>query len=241
MVSDNKAKALQTIFLRGPQGRFKEFSFVLKVMWEFIKGFRKLHFVGPCISVFGSARFTEDHAYYQLAMEMGKLISKMGFTVMTGGGPGIMEAANRGARQAGGKSVGCNIELPFEQKPNPYLDQWVSIRYFFVRKVLLFKYSYGFVILPGGFGTIDEMFEALTLIQTQKTIKFPVVLMGKQYWKDIFEQVEVMEKIRTISDKDDELFYLTDSPEEAIEYLENNLEKLAKDLPPVRRKWWLGE
>lgn len=232
---------LLNIFLRGPRGRLNELFFTFKVVVEFVKGFRKLHFVGPCISIFGSARFKEDHEYYQLAREMGKRVSMLGFTVMTGGGPGIMEAANRGAKDAGGKSVGCNIELPFEQKPNPYLDQWVNIRYFFVRKVLLFKYSYGFVILPGGFGTIDEMFEALTLIQTQKTTRFPVVLMGSKYWKDIIEQVEIMEAQKTISMDDDDLIFITDSVDEAILHLEKNIEVIGEQMKTYKRKWWLGE
>lgn len=232
---------LQNIFLRGPRGRLSELYFTFKVVIEFVKGFRKLHFVGPCISIFGSARFKEDHEYYKLAREMGARVAAMGFTVMTGGGPGIMEAANRGAKDVKGRSVGCNIELPFEQNPNPYLDLWVNIRYFFVRKVLLFKYSYGFVILPGGFGTIDEMFEALTLIQTQKTIKFPVVLMGSQYWKDIIEQIDIMETEKTISIHDDELIFITDSVEEAIAHLEKNIEIIDKQMKPVKRKWWLGE
>lgn len=231
---------IQNIFLKGPRGRVKEFFFSFKVLFEFIKGFRKLHFVGPCISIFGSARFKEDHEYYKLGREMGARVSKMGFTVMTGGGPGIMEAANRGAKDVDGKSVGCNIELPFEQDPNPYLDHWVNIKYFFVRKVLLFKYSYGFVILPGGFGTIDEMFEALTLIQTQKTMKFPVVLMGTKYWKDIIEQVEIMELQKTISEHDDELIFITDSVDEAIAHLEKNIDEIGKLFQP-KRKWWLGE
>jgi uncharacterized protein (TIGR00725 family) len=140
-------------FLEGRQSRRKEFYFTMKVAWEFIKGFRTLHFVGPCITIFGSARLDEKTPEYRKTVEIAGRISQLGFTIMTGGGPGIMEAANRGAREVGGRSVGVNIELPFEQKPNPYLDRSVDIRYFFVRKVLLLKYSYGFVIMPGGFGT----------------------------------------------------------------------------------------
>jgi len=185
--------------LEGPHSRFEELRFALRVFSQFIKGFRKLHFVGPCLSIFGSARTKPDNMYYKLAEEMGKRAVGAGFTVMTGGGPGIMEAANKGAKEAGGKSVGCNIELPFEQEPNPFLDVWVDIRYFFVRKVLLFKYSFGFIILPGGFGTIDEMFEALTLIQTEKIETFPVVLMGKEYWKEVIDQIHHMESAGSIS------------------------------------------
>ena len=155
-------------FLQGPQPRRKELVRALRIMAEFIRGFRALHFVGPCVTVFGSARFKEDHPYYALGREVGRELARAGFTVMTGGGPGIMEAANRGAKEVGGRSVGCNIELPAEQKPNPYLDRWITFHHFFVRKVMLVKYSYAFVALPGGFGTLDEIFETATLVQTGK-------------------------------------------------------------------------
>jgi len=156
-------------------------------MAEFIRGFRALHFVGPCVTVFGSARFKDDHPYYILARDVGSGLSRLGFTVMTGGGPGIMEAANRGAKESGGISIGCNIRLPKEQLPNPYLDRFVVFRYFFVRKVMLIKYSYAFVVLPGGFGTMDELFEAMTLIQTGKIRNFPVVLMGRNFYVQLLE------------------------------------------------------
>jgi len=165
-------------FLEGPAWRLTELRRLIRIFFEFLRGFRHLHFVGPCVTVFGSARFPEGHRYYRLAQEVGRLAAEAGFTVMTGGGPGLMEAANRGARENGGRSVGCNIELPFEQDPNPYLDRVVSCEHFFVRKVLLFKYSYAFVALPGGIGTMDELFEALTLIQTKKVENFPVILVG---------------------------------------------------------------
>ncbi|MFQ3577176.1 MAG: TIGR00730 family Rossman fold protein [Cytophagales bacterium] len=207
-------------FLKGPRNRFKELVFAFKVFLEFIKGFRKLHFVGPCVTVFGSARFQEDHPFYKMGVEVGAALTKLGFTVMTGGGPGIMEAANRGAREAGGKTVGCNIILPFEQDPNPYLDVWVDIKYFFVRKVLLFKYSYGFICLPGGFGTIDELFEALTLIQTKKVLNFPVVLMGKDYYDQMMVMLVRMLEEKTISEEDLKLFLLTDSVDEAMLHIE---------------------
>jgi hypothetical protein len=152
-------------FLEGPQTRGFELRRALRIFVEFLRGFRTLHFVGPCVTVFGSARFPPDHPYYRLAREVGAHLARSGFTVMTGGGPGIMEAANRGAREAGGRSVGCNIELPHEQVPNPYLDRWITFRYFFVRKVMLVKYSYAFIALPGGFGTADELFEILTWAQ----------------------------------------------------------------------------
>ncbi|MES2594580.1 MAG: TIGR00730 family Rossman fold protein [Verrucomicrobiota bacterium] len=211
--------------LRGPNRRLEELRQVFSVAWEFIKGFRALHFVGPCITVFGSARFEENHPYYQLARKLGAEIAKMGFTVMTGGGPGIMEAANRGAKDVGGRSVGCNIELPFEQKHNPWLDRWVNMKFFFVRKVLLMKYSYGFVIMPGGFGTLDEMFEALTLIQTKKVRNFPVVVMGTEYWTEMRDLVNHMLKGSTISPEDIDLICWTDSVEEAIAHLHDKAVK----------------
>lgn len=211
--------AKEAVFLEGPQSRWKEFTFLLKVMRQFIHGFRKLHFLGPCVTVFGSARFKEDHPYYQQARDIGRELVGLGFTVMTGGGPGIMEAANRGAQEAGGISIGCNIVLPHEQKPNPYLDHWVDFDYFFVRKTILSKYSYGFVVMPGGYGTLDEFFEAITLIQTGKFQKFPVVLMGKEYHKDLYAHIQGMVKNKTISGTDTDLFLYTDSVEEAIAHI----------------------
>ena len=162
MSEHTKSGNKEYVFLTGPAGRWREFKSAFNVMIEFIKGFRKLHFIGPCITVFGSARFKEDEYYYQKAREIGGEIAKRGFTTMTGGGPGIMEAANRGAKEAGGKSVGCNIVLPHEQKPNPWLDIMINFERFFVRKVLLMKYSYAYIVMPGGFGTLDELFETLT-------------------------------------------------------------------------------
>ena len=174
-VKDKKVKS-EIRFLEGPQNRWKEFIYTINVLFEFIKGFRALHFVGPCVTVFGSARFKEDHPWYKCARELSARIAQLGFTIMTGGGPGIMEAANRGAKDVGGKSVGCNIVLPHEQHHNPYLDKWVNIKFFFIRKTLLIKYSYAFVVMPGGIGTLDELFEALTLIQTKIIKNFPVVI-----------------------------------------------------------------
>src|SRR4030095_9951135 len=166
------------IFLEGPNSRFAEFFTLLRVMRDFLRGFRTLHFVGPCVTVFGSARIKSDDPHYELARKMGAALARLGFTVMTGGGPGIMEAANRGAKEVGGRSVGCNIELESEQAANDYLDRCVRMHYFFVRKALLVKYSYAFVVMPGGAGTLDELFEAVTLIQTGKIKNFPVVIMG---------------------------------------------------------------
>lgn len=204
-------------FLEGPQRRESEFGRVVRIGWEFIRGFRTLHFVGPCVTVFGSARFAEDHPMYQLARRTGALLARAGFTVMTGGGPGIMEAANRGARDVGGRSIGCNIQLPLEQKPNPFLDKWITFRYFFVRKVMLVKYSYAFVALPGGFGTLDEIFECATLIQTGKISNFPLVLMGKEYWQPLLDfMVNRMIATKTIDEEDYRSILVTDEPEEAV-------------------------
>ena len=172
-------------FLQGPQPRRYELWQALRIFVEFVRGFRALHFVGPCVTVFGSARFPETHRYYALAREVGARLGRAGFTVMTGGGPGIMEAANRGAKEAGGASIGCNIELPKEQRPNPYLDRWITFEHFFVRRVMLVKYSYAFFAMPGGFGTLDEIFETATQIQTGKIQQFPLVLMGRDYWEPL--------------------------------------------------------
>lgn len=206
-------------FLEGPQSRWREFKFAWKVLFEFIRGYRSLAFVGPCVTIFGSARYEEGHEYYELTQKLGAEVAKLGFTVMTGGGPGLMEAANRGAKEVNGRSVGCNIVLPHEQDPNPYLDKWVNIRYFFVRKTLLIKYSYAFICMPGGFGTLDELFESITLIQTKKIKDFPVIVMGADYHKEIVEHVRLMKERGTISPEDDQLFVVTDSVEEAIQVL----------------------
>ncbi|MCH1543613.1 MAG: TIGR00730 family Rossman fold protein [Bacteroidia bacterium] len=237
----SRRKLANIELLEGPHNRFTELFFAFRVLFEFLKGFRKLHFVGPCMSIFGSARYEETHPHYQDAKLMAAKISELGFTILTGGGPGIMQAANQGAREAGGKSVGVNIELPFEQKPNPYLDTWVDIRYFFVRKVLLFKYSFGFVVYPGGFGTLDELFEALTLIQTQKMPWFPVVLMGKDYWSGLLNQTEIMNSAGTISPEDKELFLLTDDMDEALNYIQEKVALMPKKRRNFRRIPFLGE
>ena len=213
-------KAEEHTFLEGPQSRWHDFIFALKILREFIKAFRVFHFLGPCVTVFGSARFNEGHPSYELARKLGAGLTQLGFTVMTGGGPGIMEGANRGAKEAGGRSVGCNILLPVEQHPNRYLDYWVTINYFFVRKVLLSKYSYAFVVMPGGYGTMDEFFEALTRIQTNKTKRFPVVIIGKQYYENLLAEFETMKKAGAIDEKDLELFLFTDDVPEALAYIQ---------------------
>ncbi len=229
-------------FLEGPKSRRFEFLFLLEVFWEFFKGIRALHFVGPCVTVFGSARFKEGTEYYEQARKMGKLISQdLGLTVMTGGGPGIMEAANRGAYEAGGRSVGCNIVLPFEQKENPYMHKWVKIKYFFIRKVLLVKYSYAFVIMPGGVGTMDELFETLTLIQTGAIHNFPMVLIGKSYYEPLIIMLGKMVENGTISPQDLDLLKITDDLEEAIDHIRQYLManfKIQKRRKPI---WWLLE
>src|SRR2546421_4449 len=202
-------------FLRGPQRRSFELVRAARIFVELIRGFRALHFVGPCVTVFGSARFAEDHPYYRLGREVGALLARAGFTVMTGGGPGIMEAANRGAKDVGGRSIGCNIELPFEQKPNPYLDKMVEFKHFFVRKTMLIKYSYAFIALPDGYGTMDEVFEAATLIQTAKFANFPLILIGRDFWHPLIDLIQdSFIDGGTISKKDLGLIRLMDSPEE---------------------------
>ncbi|MEP7143412.1 MAG: TIGR00730 family Rossman fold protein [Ferruginibacter sp.] len=209
-------------FLEGPQSRRKEFIFSVKVLFELIKGLRALHFVGPCVTIFGSARFKEDHPFYKKTEELSGKIARLGFTIMTGGGPGIMEAANKGARAVGGRSVGCNIVLPHEQHQNAYLDKWVNIKFFFVRKTLLIKYSYAFIVMPGGFGTLDEYFEALTLIQTKMIMEFPIVIFDTGFHKHLVAHIDLMKEAGTISPDDPHLFLFTDSVDEAVDYIQKN-------------------
>jgi len=231
-------------FLEGPRSRSSEFLMTLHIVRDFLRGFRVLHFVGPCVTVFGSARFTSEHPFYELARDVGRGLSRLGFTVMTGGGPGLMEAANRGARESGGKSVGCNIRLPEEQQPNPYLDRQVTLRHFFVRKVLLIKYSYAFIAMPGGFGTMDEFFEALTLIQTRMIQRFPIVLMGEEYWKSLVQLLQRMSAAKTINSADLKLVLITDSVEEAMRHIQRHaIEQfgLQRHKATIRRSWLLRE
>ncbi len=230
-------------FLGGPRSRSSEFLRVVRIAAEFIKGFRALHFVGPCVTVFGSARFGPDHRHYRMARDVGARVAKLGLTTMTGGGPGIMEAANRGAREAGGRSIGCNIKLPEEQKPNPYVDRFVTFRYFFVRKVMLVKYSYAFVVMPGGFGTLDELFEALTLVQTGKITGFPIILMGVDYWSPMIEFLRsTLAAQGTIDPTDLKLLRVTDSVDEMAEEVEASIKHNAPDWAKgPRRRRILGE
>ena len=229
------------LLLEGPHSRTREFFTLFRAMRDFLRGFRALHFVGPCITMFGSARFGEGHPYYALARELARRISGLGFTIMTGGGPGLMEAANRGAMESGGLSVACNIELPHEQAPNPYLDLFVTCHHFFVRKVLLFKYSYGFVAMPGGLGTLDELTEALTLIQTKKIKNFPVVLIGVDYWRPFLALLQEMAREGAVAPEDLELVAVTDDLDAAVKHIEDHgiaafgLKRVAKPA------WWLGE
>jgi len=230
------------VLLEGPQSRLQDLVTLVRAMWDFVRGFRALHFVGPCVTIFGSARFNDSHQYYAIGRELGRRVAGLGFTVMTGGGPGLMEAANRGARDVGGLSVGCNIELPFEQDPNPYLDRWITCHYFFVRKVLLFKYSYAFVALPGGLGTLDELCEALTLIQTKKIQEYPVILIGTGYWNPFLVLVREMVSHGAVGERDLDLLLVTDDLDEAMRHLETHAVG-AFGLKRVvwRARWWLGE
>ena len=228
------------VYLDGPKSRGYELSFAWKVFNQFIMGFRNLHFTGPCITVFGSARFKEDHEYYICAQEFGKRIAQIGFTTMTGGGPGIMEAANRGAYENGGMSVGCNIRLPFEQVSNKYLHRSVVFEHFFVRKALLIKYSYAFIIMPGGFGTMDEFFETLTLIQTKTITGFPMILFGKSFYNELWEAMQDMAQKGTISKEDMDLVLFTDDVGEAMEHITRYIKTNYK-IKPRKRFWWLFE
>lgn len=231
------------LLLEGPRSRTDEFLRVVRILIEFIKGFRALHFLGPCVTVFGSARFDENHRYYKLARQTGAEIARLGFNVMTGGGPGIMEAANRGAKDVGGGSIGCNIILPQEQQANLYIDKLVTFRYFFVRKVMLIKYSQAFVIFPGGFGTLDEAFEAATLIQTGKVFNFPLIFVGVDYWQSLFDFMKNrLLAERTISEDDFDRLVLTDSVEVILQQLECCTSTVAaadSDRPVPRRLWQL--
>jgi hypothetical protein len=228
------------VYLEGPKSRGYELLFAWRVFKQFIKGFRTLHFAGPCITVFGSARFTEEHPYYQQAREFGRRIAALGMTTLTGGGPGIMEAANRGAYESNGQSVGCNIVLPFEQKENPYLHYTVTFEHFFVRKVLLVKYSYAFIIMPGGFGTMDELFETLTLVQTNTISQFPIILFGKSFYQPLMNTIDKMLEEKTISASDLELLLFTDSVDEAMAHIQKYI-RSNYQVKPRKRKWWLFE
>jgi len=197
---------------------------IFKIMAEFVEGFEKMAKIGPCVSIFGSARTKPENKYYQLAEDIAYRLTRQGYGVITGGGPGIMEAGNKGAKRGGGKSVGLNIELPFEQYSNSYIDKdkIINFNFFFVRKVMFIKYSQGFVIMPGGFGTFDELFEAITLIQTEKILKFPIVLVGKDYWGGLIDWIkaQVLNDQHNIGAGDMDLLHLVDNAEDAVAYIE---------------------
>jgi uncharacterized protein (TIGR00730 family) len=221
----------ERLFLGSVRNPREEERRVARIAREFMRGIRALDGVEPAVTVFGSARFRPRHPWYRLAVEMGRRLAGAGYTVVTGGGPGIMEAANRGARLARGRSIGLNIKLPHEQKPNPYVDRFVEFRYFFVRKVMLVKYSKAFVVLPGGFGTLDELFEVTTLIQTRKLRRFPVVLMGSSFWSQLRGFVKsALIGEGAVSRSELDFAYVTDSPEEAMDYIER-----AQDGPAAKR------
>jgi hypothetical protein len=242
VVNTPKEREKERLFLAGPRSRLKELWNIVRIAWEFVRVFRVLHFVGPCVTVFGSARYNEGHEHYELTRQVGAGLANLGFTVMTGGGPGLMEAANRGAKEAGGISVGCNILLPFEQKPNPYLDRWLTVRYFFVRKAAFIKYSYAFVVVPGGIGTLDELFEALTLIQTKKISSFPVVVLDTKYWQSLTELMQDLAKAKSIDITDLDLLLFTDSIEEAMAHIrEHSIKQFGLVRRAPKRSWLLGE
>jgi uncharacterized protein (TIGR00730 family) len=194
---------------------------IFKVMSEFVEGYDTLARIGPCVSIFGSARTDSNNKYYKIAEEIASKLSEVGYGVITGGGPGIMEAANKGAKETGGKSVGLNINLPFEQYPNDYIDydKLMNFKFFFVRKVMFMKYAQGFIVLPGGFGTLDELFEALTLVQTMKVGKFPIILVGKDYWSGLVDWIQkvLLEKEKNINPEDMLLFKLVETAQEAVD------------------------
>lgn len=232
--------AKEPVYLEGPKSRSYELAFAWRVFRQLIMAFRALHFIGPCVTVFGSARFKEDHEYYIIAREIGKRIAQLGLTTMTGGGPGIMEAANRGAFENGGRSVGCNIRLPFEQSGNQYVHTSFTFEHFFIRKTLLVKYSYAFVIMPGGFGTMDEFFETLTLIQTKSITGFPMVLFGKSFFANLWLTMEGMAEAGTIAKEDLDLVLYTDSVDEAMQHIRKYIDTNYK-IRPRKKYWWLLE
>lgn len=214
-------KDAEKSFLVGRRSRGDDLESAVRVFLEMLRGFEELSFEGRCVTVFGSARFTEGHPYYQQAYEVGRLLAEQGFAVMTGGGPGLMEAANRGAREAGGCSIGCNIHLPHEQKPNAYLDKFVEFEHFFVRKVMLVKYSSAFIVMPGGFGTLDEAFEVVTLIQTEKLDSFPIVAVGGEFWAELEDFLRnTMLAEGTISESELNLILPAATPAEAVNLVE---------------------
>jgi uncharacterized protein (TIGR00730 family) len=223
-------------FLAGRHSPLNETMRLFRIMIEFIRGFKALHHERPAVTIFGSARFKEGHKYYELSRQIGATLAREGFAVMTGGGPGLMEAANRGAKEAGGRSIGCNVMLPHEQASNPYLDKVITFYYFFVRKVMLIKYSYAYLILPGGFGTLDEMTEALTLIQTGKLYDFPVILMGTDYWSGFIQWVkETLVAQGAVAEADLGYIHITDNPEEVLKRIREFSSGIGLKLKPLAK------
>jgi uncharacterized protein (TIGR00730 family) len=213
----DEVKGVEKHFLSGKRDRGADLESATRIFLEFLRGFEWFDFVGPFVTVFGSARFARNHSYYKMARQLGRHLAREGYAVMTGGGPGIMEAANRGAKEGGGLSLGCNIELPVEQVPNEYMDRFIEFDHFFVRKVMLVKYSSGFIVMPGGYGTLDEMFETLTLIQTGKIVRFPIVAMGREFWRHVRSSIrKSMLGHRTIDPDDLSLITVTDSIDDAV-------------------------
>jgi uncharacterized protein (TIGR00730 family) len=214
-------RGAEKAFLSGKRHRNADLESVVRFFLEFLRGFESFDFDGPCVTVFGSSRFKEDHPNYQLARKLGYALAKAGYVVMTGGGPGIMEAANRGAREAGGLSLGCNIRLPREQEPNPYLDRFIEFEHFFIRKVMMVKYSCAFVVMPGGFGTLDEAFEVITLVQTGKLDRFPVISMGGDFWTQLRAfAADTMLKQGVISAEDVGFIHDVPTVEEALKIIQ---------------------
>lgn len=220
---DSKAANRERNFLTQNRSPEKEKARLGRIMAEFVRGFRRLHKLGPAVTVFGSARFKEGHPYYELARQVGRELALAGFTVLTGGGPGAMEAANRGAHEAGGPSYGLNIILPHEQDPNPYVDESIEFQYFFVRKVMLVKYSCAFIVLPGGLGTLDELFEAATLIQCGKIGPFPLVLLGREFWKGMRDMLLYMVEQKVFEANEVGFGRIVDSPAEAVDLVLRSL------------------
>lgn len=231
-------------FLRGPQKRRFELRWALNAFWEILRGFRSLNFVGPCVTVFGSARAKPEDHNYKMTERLGQELALAGFRVLTGGGPGLMEAANKGAKQVGGISIGCNIVLPMEQEPNPYLDLFLEFRHFFVRKLMLVKYSYAFVAAPGGFGTMDELFEVATLVQTGKIMNFPIFLYGSHYWAPLEELIKQrMCDAGMISHNDAHLIRVCDDPTEIAACIQAiGMREFGLTYgPKLKRRWYFGE
>jgi len=227
----------EALLLDQSRSREANLESAVRIFLEFLHGFESLEVDRPCVTVFGSARFKPGHEYYELARKAGQALAEAGFAVMTGGGPGIMEAANRGAKEAGGLSIGCNIVLPHEQEPNPYVDRSIDFEHFFVRKVMLLKYSSGFVVMPGGFGTLDEIFETMTLIQTDKIPKFPIVAMGMDFWMPLTGFVTgSLLRAETISEEDRELVEATDDPQKAVEIIIEHLKEAKLPVPTPQKK-----